>query len=758
MAEGVVGSLRVNLSANVAEFREGLAGADRELRKFQRSADRTGKNLQSIGLKLSAGITAPLIIFARKSLETARDAAELQSAFDFSFGEMSDAMNDFAETTGNALGRSTQDLQKQAFTFNQLFKTALDPQQAAELSKQFTVLTNDLSSFFNVAEGDALTKLRSGLVGEAEPLRAFGVFLSAAAVESKALELGLGGVNGELSEQDKILARAQIILDQTKDAQGDLARTSTSFANRQRELGAELQEISVIIGNELIPPMTELIGHVLDAVHAFRSLDPQVQKNVVKYAALAAAIGPAILAFGTFVRFIGFAARGLTIFTTTAGVAGAASGKLRLNVLGLVGAFAGLAPVAAQAGTALGNFLNNQFDAGERLAIFKATLPEALGGLGVTEKEARAALERARAAQKKAADERRAEVVALRDGELDLQATQLAQLAATEAAAAAERKRAADQAKFLRENADAISRIQGAIDPVGEAFKEYNEQLAIAARAGLDVGAAQEALAQQFVDSLGGVDALKGKLEELPPAFRAVVEAARDAEIAEQFTKDFEDLQRQGRALTIEFDSEFALTTRIEELDRALNAGVISFDVYKAAVAEAQDQFNRFNGIVDPLDEVNRALDRTVENLADAIVNGRGLGDSFKNLGQEVLKILFIEPFLFRIRNALTGGPGGGGGLLGGLFGGGGLLSGLFGGGLAEGGPVTPGKAFVVGEQGPEVFVPSSAGTIVPNDQLRGGFGGGVTINQTIKAEDPNAFRASRRQIAREAKRGLAIS
>ena len=753
MAEGIVGSLRVNLSANVAEFREGLAGATRDLKRFERSADKIGSNLQNIGAKLSLAVTTPLVLFARKSLDAARDAAELQSAFDFSFGSMSDRMNEFARTTGDALGRSTQSLQQQAFTFNQLFKTALDPQQAAELSQQFTVLTNDLSSFFNVAEGDALNKLRSGLVGEAEPLRAFGVFLSAAAVEAKALELGLGDVNGELSEQDKILARAAIILEQTKDAQGDLVRTSASFANQQRQLGAELDELAVTIGQELIPPMTELLKIVLDGVKAFKALDPEVQKNVLRATAFAAAVGPGLLVLGSFVRLIGFASKGLVIFTTTATAAGAATGTLRLNLFGAVAGFAALAPAVASAGTALGNFLNNELQVGERLAIFKATLPKALGGLGVSEKEARAALERSRSAQSQAAQERGAETANLRDGELALQDAQLKQLAAAEAAAAAEKKRATEQKKFLDDNADSIQRIRASIDPVGEAFKEYNAQLDIAARAGLDAGEAQKVLAREFVNSLGGIDDLKDKVGELPPVFKAAFDELQNTELAESVKEDFEDLQQFGERLSFAFDSEFALTERIKELDKALAAGVITLDVYEVAVKDAQGEFNRFNGIVDPIEEINNALDRTVSNLSDAIVNGQGLGDSFKQLGQEVLKILFIEPFLNSLKNALTGGPASGGGILGGLLGG---LGSIFGGARASGGPVQSGRAFLVGEQGPEIFVPSTAGQIVPNDRS-GGFGGGNTINQTITTPDPNAFRASRRQIAREFRRELGV-
>ena len=48
----------------------------------------------------------------------------------------------------------------------------------------------------------------------------------------------------------------------------------------------------------------------------------------------------------------------------------------------------------------------------------------------------------------------------------------------------------------------------------------------------------------------------------------------------------------------------------------------------------------------------------------------------------------------------------------------------------AIGGPVQSGSPYVVGERGPEMFVPNSQGSIVPNNRMSGG--GGVTVNQTI--------------------------
>ncbi len=94
--------------------------------------------------------------------------------------------------------------------------------------------------------------------------------------------------------------------------------------------------------------------------------------------------------------------------------------------------------------------------------------------------------------------------------------------------------------------------------------------------------------------------------------------------------------------------------------------------------------------------------------------------------------------------------------LEGGGFGGllGGAAAGLLGlPGRATGGPVAPGRAYVVGERGPELFVPTSSGKVETGSQPRGPVR--VTVNMTGPAGD-NAFMArSGRQIARSVRRAL---
>ncbi|MHA6718793.1 tail tape measure protein [Sphingomonas sp. RS6] len=99
---------------------------------------------------------------------------------------------------------------------------------------------------------------------------------------------------------------------------------------------------------------------------------------------------------------------------------------------------------------------------------------------------------------------------------------------------------------------------------------------------------------------------------------------------------------------------------------------------------------------------------------------------------------------------------------LGGASGGTGLLTGLIGGllglpGRATGGPVSPGRAYRVGERGPELFVPTSAGQVAPNAAPAGGRDVRVAITVNAQAgEAPRALAQSSRQVARAVRAALA--
>lgn len=228
----------------------GLGSAVRGLGQLGLAAGGAGVVLQ--GIQSSAQALFGLV-------EQAGDLNEQVSRSDQIFLDAATSVQRFAQTTGLALGISQTQALEAAGSFGTLFRTAgLGPDAAAEMSTSLVRLAADLASFNNIDPSEALEKLRSGLVGEAEPLRAVGVLLSEDAVATKALQLGLATTTKELTEAQKVQARYALILEQTTRAQGDFSRTSGGLANMQRILRAAWQDIQTTLGGALLPTVTRL--------------------------------------------------------------------------------------------------------------------------------------------------------------------------------------------------------------------------------------------------------------------------------------------------------------------------------------------------------------------------------------------------------------------------------------------------------------------------------------------------------------------
>ena len=333
----MLGSLLISLGLDSGQFRSGMSAADKEVVKFQRSMNKTAQALQDLGARMTLGITAPLVAFGGFAVNAASDAEELQSAFNETFGALSKQMTDWAQVTGDAMGRSTQEIQQAANTFGIFFNQAAPTKQAAaELSKEFSILAQDLSSFFNVDPTEALQKLRSGLSGESEPLRDFGVFLSEAAVQAKAFEMGIAKAGAKLTEQQKIMARAAVIMEMTATAQGDVARTADGTANRVRAAKAAFEELQVTIGEKLIPAVRPLIEGLTSMLNAFTAMPDGVQTAILVLAGVTAAIGPLLFLAGKMTT--GMIALGGAFATTGFAAAGATPGVVLLRgaLMGLV--------------------------------------------------------------------------------------------------------------------------------------------------------------------------------------------------------------------------------------------------------------------------------------------------------------------------------------------------------------------------------------------------------------------------------------
>lgn len=176
-----------------------------------------------------------------------------------------------------------------------------------------------------------------------------------------------------------------------------------------------------------------------------------------------------------------------------------------------------------------------------------------------------------------------------------------------------------------------------------------------------------------------------------------------------------------------------ALQAKMGDLGKQLADGLISEELYIEKAVMINDVFDEFmlkpinTKVAEVADEIDKKLVKAAEQfgktmtagLASSIVEGRTLndilGDMSKRLAEMIIQKKVVGPLAGALSGEFSKGEGG-----------------MFGGFFANGGRPPLGKVSMVGENGPELFVPDRSGTIIPNGA--GGAGGGITINQTIDA------------------------
>jgi len=292
--------LLVRLGADSREFREQLRGAEVRLKKFAGSA-------KDFGNALTLGVTAPMLAVGGLSLKMAMDVVESENLVAESFGGMTEAATKWSVELSKALGLNQYEVRQQAATLKVMLESmGLAERQAYDMALGMTELAADMESFYNLPHGEAFEKIRSGLSGEAEPLKRLGILVNENTIKQIAYREGLARTGAELTEQQKVQARYIAILEQTSKAQGDLARTIDSPTNQLRKMRNQLSETAVEFGKALLPlledslPIVEDLASVLrSAAEAFSKMDPETRRLALSIGLVLAATGPAIRGIGT---------------------------------------------------------------------------------------------------------------------------------------------------------------------------------------------------------------------------------------------------------------------------------------------------------------------------------------------------------------------------------------------------------------------------------------------------------------------------
>lgn len=369
------------------------------------------ERMKSVGNKLSMAVTAPLLLVGKRSIDIAtnfQDAADANAVF---FGEQSAQILEFSKQAAESYNLSRLSTVEAANAMAPLINSFTAADERGTRTIDTIKRMGDMASFFGGRVDEAQVAVASFLSGSSvEPIRRYGVFASEAAVQVKALQLGLvGGANQakaqidslvkaqstytevvkkygsasmeasdaalgvtaaeeavktalggklpELTEAMKIQSRYALLMDATAVAEGNAADTYDSAANSQKRAREQMEDAALVAGEKLLPLMTRVYGIVGDVATAFSSMPGAAQTGVIALMGVAAVAGPllrvvaAVRSISAANRIAAISANNLAAAQGRAAAAGSLTkGAGMLGRLGTIGTVA-TAGIAAYQGT-----------------------------------------------------------------------------------------------------------------------------------------------------------------------------------------------------------------------------------------------------------------------------------------------------------------------------------------------------------------------------------------------------------------------
>ena len=262
----------------ITEFNQkGIRDAKNTLANFGKTA---GVAFAAVGAA-AAVAGAGILRFSNDSIKAASTLSESLNAVNVAYGAASESIVKLGEDSAQRLGVTQSAFNEAAVRFSAFAERVVGT--GGDVSKfvgDITTRAADFASVFNIDVAEALQVFQSGLSGEAEPLKRFGINLLDSEVKAYALRTGLIKVGQTMTEQQKVQARYGLLMEATNKTAGDFANTSGGLANQQRILTASFEQLQAEVGTALLPVIAEATGEFTKMIPTLKDALIPIAENL----------------------------------------------------------------------------------------------------------------------------------------------------------------------------------------------------------------------------------------------------------------------------------------------------------------------------------------------------------------------------------------------------------------------------------------------------------------------------------------------
>ena len=768
------------------------AQLQRELQKAEGKLAGFGDNAKKSGDILRTALFGGAVLYgAQKLVKAAGDLEQSIGGTAAVFGSAAGDVDKFAKSAAQVVGLSENAARSLTSRLGASLKGAgLSAEEAAKQSIFLTKTGADLAATLGGNTKDAVAALGSALRGEFDPLEQFGIALKASQISAKAVSMGLAESESSVSAYAKGQATLALITERSAFAQNQFAKEANTAQGQQQRAAASMEDTSAALGKSLLPIYTQIQKTVTLVAEAFAMLPGPVQTGLIGLTGIALvgpklvdafssvvstvkAAGTAIVEAGTKAVSTQGAIASLNISTQAAG-SGAAAAAGGMALLGPAALAVGAAAIVG--GMAWKNYSDEQAAVKKDIDALTKTFNKLDGSMTANTQTTVAAILQSK--------------------------NQIDNL----------NKAGVSVSRFsdvLDDNRDALVK-QGEVEAliredVNKGTDAYNTRLQAIKDAGgsqneliarlLETDAADMGLIKTLYNSIDAYNQQQEVIRQLNiqkglNEGKTLDQAEAEADLAAASTTASEALEKQLK-VTIDLrdaqitEEEALIKNRkaLQDYTTSLGNGSLSADERKQAELDLEKTYRAsVKAAVDAAEAQAILNGKTLTAGESAAIQSQKYGELAATLAPdsplrkrlealqfqfflmslnqpEVVIKLETEAAMRKFRQFLTdlGIPEGQVGL-------GEILS--YSGNYVEpqkrasGGPVGAGSAYLVGEKGPELFVPSGYGRIMDafstskallgnaGGSMNGGGGGNVTINVSVA---PTADKASIGQTIVEA-------
>lgn len=277
-----------------------------KLAEFGNKMKNVGGVMQGAGAKMSVGLTLPIALAGKAMITAASDYQENLNKVNVAFGKSGKAVTEWSDNALKQFGLSKNQAMSATSLFGDMATSiGLTQPAAAGMSTSLAGLAGDMASFKNVSADQAMNALNGVFTGETESLKGLGVMMNETTLSAFALANGFKKPIKEMTQAEKVQLRYAFVMDATKNAQGDYANTADGTANSVRNFKGTLENLSIAMGEKLLPIFTPLVQKATDLITKFSEMSPKTQGLIMGFAGILAAAGPLLMILGTATRGLG---------------------------------------------------------------------------------------------------------------------------------------------------------------------------------------------------------------------------------------------------------------------------------------------------------------------------------------------------------------------------------------------------------------------------------------------------------------------